>query len=360
MARARGKRPKPGGTTLREVHRSLQKGWPAGLTVLSGDDLFHLDAAYGAVVATLVPEDGTDFALSVFAEGRIDTADLVAAARSISMFTPNRVVAVRDAGIIEGDPKPLAVYAKDPPPNSYLLVRAGKLDLRRPLHKTLAKGGKFFQFDAVMRPQDAGEVQEMGKERGLKVSREVASFLLDASAGDLYRVSSELDKVDVWLGDGSSRTVTMDVAREVVCHGGVLSGWEVANAILERDEKVALAAVRKLIDSGEEPIRTIGGLAWRARTMIQAKALLEKGRPKSEAVAAAQAWRREDELFRALSRYTLEELMTFPAHLLEADRSLKSRSLDPTSVLETLVRSLITPRVRPANGDGGREGVRRL
>ena len=151
----------------------------------------------------------------------------------------------------------------------------------------------------------------------------------------------------------------MDVVREVVCHGGVLSGWEVANAILERDEKVALAAVRKLIDSGEEPIRTIGGLAWRARTMIQAKALLEKGRPKREAVAAAQAWRREDELFRALARYTLEELMTFPAKLLEADRSLKSRTLDPTSVLETLVRDLIAPRLRPSNGESARAGARR-
>ena len=190
MAKGRRKAAKPGATTLRQVQGLLEKGWPAGLTVLTGDDLFHLDAAYGAVLATLVPEDGTDFALSVFAEGKIDTADLVDAARSISMFTPDRVVAVRDAGIIEGDPKPLAAYAKDPPPKSYLLVRAAKLDLRRPLHKTLAGEGRLFEFDAVTRPQDAREIQEMAKERGLKMSREVASFLLDACAGDLYRVSS--------------------------------------------------------------------------------------------------------------------------------------------------------------------------
>jgi len=361
MARRGGNDAKPGAAVLRQVKQALEKkDWPPGLTVLAGEDLYHLDAAQNALLAALVPGEASDFALSVFSEGRMDTADLVAAARSIPMFAPQRIVLVRDVGIIEGDPKPLSAYAKSPPPNSHLIVRGPKLDLRRPLHKALAKDGKLLEFGAVPPGRlDHREIQEMAARRGLKLGREVVRFLIESSGGDLYRVSSELDKIDVWLGDEPSRAVTLEVAREVVCHGGVLSGWEVADAILERDESVALAAVRKLIEAGEEPIRTIGGLAWRARNMIQGKAMLEKGRPAREVVSASRAWNNADQFLAALSRYTLEELMAFPGRLLEADRTLKSRSIDPTSVLESLVRDLIAPKTPAPPASAGRPGMRR-
>jgi DNA polymerase-3 subunit delta len=361
MARGGPTKAKPGAAVLRQVLQALEKkSWPPGLTVLAGEDLYHLDAAQNALVGALVPEEATDFALSIFSDGKMDTADLVAAARSIPMFAPQRIVLVRDVGIIEGDPKPLSAYAKSPPPNSHLIVRAPKLDLRRPLHKALAKDGRFLEFGAVPAGRlDQREIQEMAGQRGLKLGGPVIRFLIESCAGDLYRVSSELDKIDVWLGDDPSRAVTLEVAREVVCHGGVLSGWEVADAILERDESLALAAVRKLIESGEEPIRTIGGLAWRARNMIQGKAMLEKGRPAREVVSASKAWNDADRFLAALSRYTLEELMAFPGRLLEADRTLKSRSIDPTSVLESLVRDLISPKMRAPTAPTGGARIRR-
>ena len=156
--------------------------------------------------------------------------------------------------------------------------------------------------------------------------------------------TTELDKLDVWIGPRERREIRLEDARQVAFGGGTLSGWEVADAVLARNLRSALTAVRRLVGAGDEPIKIVGGLAWRARIMLQAKALLVGGMPGDKVVAASRAWGFRDKLLAGLQRYTLHELLGFPARLLEADRCLKSRSLDPRAVLESLVSDLIRSR----------------
>ena len=54
---------------LEKTLTALRGGsWPPGLTVLTGDDLYHLDRAQKALLETLVAPDESDFALTVFGE----------------------------------------------------------------------------------------------------------------------------------------------------------------------------------------------------------------------------------------------------------------------------------------------------
>ena len=85
----------------------------------------------------------------------------------------------------------------------------------------------------------------------------------------------------------------------------------------------------------------MGGLAWRARTLLKAKAMSDAGAPARDVVAAARAWSQERELLKSLARTRLADLLAMPQHLLAADRALKSRSIDPRAVLEQLVFDLL-------------------
>jgi DNA polymerase-3 subunit delta len=253
------------------------------------------------------------------------------------------VVFVRDVAVLDGDAEALGEYAGNPPPDSFLIVRAPVLDQRRKLHKILASAGRVLEFPAVD-PFDRGRltdaVRAMAEERGLRLDRATCELLAELAGGELIRLAGELDKIRAWLGPGENR-VTLDVVREVAAGSGLLSGWEVADAVLRRDRATALAAVRRLVEAGDEPIRIVGGLAWRARVMLQAKALLDAGRRADEVVRSTRAWYYKDELLEGLSRYSIEELRGFPAALLDADRMLKSRSLAPGAVLEQLVDGLL-------------------
>ena len=165
-------------------------------------------------------------------------------------------------------------------------------------------------------------------------------FLAEIAPGDIYRLESELDKLRSWRGDRLEGQVTLDEAREVAAGSDSMSGWEVANAITCRDRAAGLAAVARLVAAGSEPLQILGGVAYRVRSMIQAKALLERGERWDRVRTATRAWYFADELRAGMDRYSAEELLAFPSHLLAADRALKGSALDGGTILETLVEKL--------------------
>ena len=88
-------------------------------------------AAVVALGANVAKAECGDVAIS---EMNWASAAVVTAVRSVGMFSPRRVVLVKDVTALDGDPDVLKSYAKSPPPESYLLVRAPTLDKRRKLH----------------------------------------------------------------------------------------------------------------------------------------------------------------------------------------------------------------------------------
>jgi DNA polymerase-3 subunit delta len=344
MARGRPSAAPSGRSVLRQVLERIDQGWPPGLTVLSGDDLYHLDAAQRALLRRLVPEEATEFALTVYGESKIDVGTAVTAARSAGMFAPMRVVLVRDVGCLEGDPSLLAEFAKRPPSNGYLLVRAPQLDRRRKLHQTLAKSGTLLTFGASTKGMPT-EVSAIAKEKRLSIDRAAAEFLAEVCGGDLYRVERELEKVRVWVGGSGPAKVGLETIRETVSGSGLLSGWEVANALTMRDGPSAAGSLRRLIAAGDEPLKILGGLAYRARGMLRAKALIEAGTPPEAALRAAGLWGQPTtETTEGLARYTLTELLAFPSKLLRADRELKSRGIGGGATLESALARLVGER----------------
>jgi DNA polymerase-3 subunit delta len=338
-----------GGAVLKSALAELGRGWPPGLTVLTGDDLYHLDLALSAILDRLVPEGTRAFGLSIVGDAPMSTGALVGQARSSGMFATRRVVLLRDIACLEGDPEPLVAYGSAPPQESYLIVRAPKLDRKRKLHKALAEAGRCLAFRApasdAAREELAVELQAMARTRGFKLESSAVALLLEVCGSDLSRIATELDKLAVWLGTDAAggAPVGAAVLRGLVAGTGLLSGWELADALTERDAAKAVAAARRLLDAGEEPIRILGGLASRARSLLRAKAMTEAGAAPRAVVDAARAWYFRDVLSEGLKRYTMRELLAMPGRLLEADRSFKSRSLDRGAVLEALVVGVTAP-----------------
>ncbi len=334
-----------GGMVLEQFRSRLASGWPSGLTVLSGKDLYHMDTVQAELLEALVPPGATDFSLTVYGEDKVDAASVVAAARSQGMFSPQRVILVRELSSLEGEPEALSDYGRQPPEGSFLIVRAPDLDKRRKLHKALVAAGHTLEFGEVSRAditRFTDDVRKMATERKLTLSREVGEFLMETSQGSLYRVIGELDKIRDWFGGQGKVKVGLDDARQVLSGTELLDSWAVADAILNRDEAAGVLAARQLVESGGNCIHMLGGIAHRTRTMIQARAMLEQGRPRSEILSATRAFFIRDRLFQGIERYSFPEILAFPALLGKADKALKSSSVDPGLILEQLVRDVIT------------------
>lgn len=325
-----------GATGLRQVREGVARGWPSGVTLLAGEDAYHRDAAQAALLEALVPKGSEEFGLTVFGNEKTPGATIVAAARSVGMFSPRRVVWVRDIEAIDGGPEPFEAFAAAPPAESYLVVRAPKLDLRKKLPKALAKLATVVRFDrgGDREWQEAvAETKRLAKERGLAIDRDGLTFLLESAQLDLYAVRSELDKLRDWSGAAGAK-IDLEILRSLVRAGGSMTGWEISEAIQARRTADGVAAARRLVDDGEEPIRLLGGIAWTARTLLQAKAMEAAGVPPRSIAARLRARR---ELLDGMRAYRLDELLRFPHHLADADCALKSRGVPPGAVLERLV-----------------------
>jgi DNA polymerase-3 subunit delta len=342
----------PGSASLAALKRELAAGWPPGLVVLTGDDLYHVDRAQRALIEALVPAEAAGFGLTVFGDAAVDLGVVLAAARSVGMFAPRRVVLVREVAVLDGDPEGLVAYAARPPAASHLIVRAPELDRRRKLHQALVQNGRLLEFVAG-NPHDTrariAEVAELARRAGLALDAEAQALIAEIGGGDLYRVESEIAKLAAWAGREPGRTLTTRDIAEVVVGSASFSGWEVASALLRADRGEALAALRKLLDGGEEPLRLLGGLASRARAMLQARAMVARGERAEVAVRSARIWG-DPQAASCLARHDLERLLEFPALLLEADRTLKSRGLDPGAVLGAMIERMLPEQPRPGLG----------
>jgi DNA polymerase-3 subunit delta len=260
------------------------------------------------------------------------------------MFAPRRVVLVREVGALEGEPDALLEYAAAPPPDTHLIVRALDLDRRRKLHQALDQAGTVYAFDLPDRPDQnlVPDILALAQQLKLRLDRDAAALLGEICGGDLVRVQTELGKLQAWAG---GTPVGLEAIREVGAGSAVLAGWEIADALLTRDRGAALAAVRRLVQSGESPLRLVGGLAYRTRSMLQAKLLGLDARASPGRLAGRLRVPEHvvPKLLQGVARYPLPELLAFPALLLEADRTLKSRDLAPQAVLESLVERMIGP-----------------
>jgi len=343
---ARSKRGPDGRRLLAGVVAEAARGWPAGLTVLTGDDLYHLDRAQRAILDALGADGDDEYGRTVFGDAKVDLAAVVAAARSVGMFAPRRVVFVRELAALSGDDVSigeLTDYAAHPPPQSHLVVRALALDARRKLHKALGQVRRLLSF---VLPEGAARLtaalpaaREIARGRGVRLEPDALALLVDLTGGDLQRIEHELDKLAAWL-ERPKDVVPAAVVLEVASASGLASGWAAAEALTRRDRAGMLAALRQNVDAGEVPLKILGTLAWRARVLREAKALVEAHRPIAEIVQATRAWRFEDDLKAGLERYDLDELLAFPTRLLDADRALKSRAIAAHAVLERLADRL--------------------
>jgi DNA polymerase-3 subunit delta len=342
MSAARSRSGPTGRAALTKVRKSLEKGWKPGVTVLTGDDHYHLDAAQKELIGALVPQEDAEYGLTVYGEQKVDVTTVVSAARSLGMFADRRVVLVRDASALDGDPRSLVEFAAHPPASSFLIVRAPKLDKRRKMSQALIKKGTVLSFDSPDDPTRAlPDILEMAKAKDLQLERAAAALLAEVCRADYYRVDAELEKIACWFGTGKRKKVGIDLIREIASGSGLLSGWEVADAVLEKDRGAALAAMRQALDNGTAPLLIVGGLAYRARSMLQAKVLIDGGMPPDRACRTARLWGAHPAIVKqGLERYTVKELTGFASGLLEADRTLKSRQIAPAAVLESLIDRL--------------------
>ncbi len=345
--------------------------------VLLGSATFLYERARRGVLATLVPSDLRDFCLHDL-ELSSDTTvfDVLNLAQTPSLMAPFQVLFVRGLKSLYGrgakkdEFAALERYFRSPNPQALLLFVADHLslpsDLRRMeredkerydrVRETLGEWCGIVELQAVSEEDAVQWVLATATERDASVDGNAARELVDALAGDMMLIATELEKLLLYVsaplrGDsqhGAPAAVTLADVETMVLAAKQRSLYELTDALSRRDRARALALLHGLLnasDGGEDS--AIGHLFMLAKTYRQMLVLHEKNVRDSRSIWQV-LWPgfrvppfAADLLIQQARRFkTAGQIAGALRSIAKADLDLRSGPVDKTLVLERLVLAL--------------------
>ncbi len=262
------------------------------------------------------------------------------------------------------------------PADVQFLVSATEVDKRRTFYLTLKKVANLEVFDLIDTSKGNWEglvadlVARRSEEYGLQFHPEAMDLFVMMAGENTRQIENELEKIDLYLGEGRRRVMPDDV-RAIVSQTKGSVVFELGNAIAKRRLPLALALVDELMAQDEAPIGILlAAVVPTVRNLFAAKQLEERYgiRATSYNEYTAQLERklsaRERDrlpkkkdgsglnaypLFLAAkeaSAYSRAELQRALEECLVANRRLVTSGLDPVIVLNQLLFRVLPPSGR--------------
>ena len=250
---------------------------------------------------------------------------LVAAARTLPMMSPRRVVTVFQAENMltpkrESDAAARAVdellaLIDAPDPQTTLVLVSAPLDKRTKVFKALGKGATVVECGA---PEDVAAAVRWVKTKleasgvdidptGARAMAVLAGFperpRNDGKTGNVKRLRGEIDRLLLYtLGQ---KRITLDDVKEVAGPAALQDDWAMTNAIESGQAGEALRQLGLIFDAGAVPEKVLGQLAWLVRSKFPAIA------PGEVAGAVEAVFRTDQDLKRSAGdpRVLLERLI---------------------------------------------------
>jgi len=282
----------------------------------------------------------------------------------------------RAASVVEALEKLTDVLSGGLPGGIRFLLSAPEIDKRRSFYKTLGKVARVQVFDKVDASragwEEAAEavVRARAEEKGLQFRGEALELFVMLTGGDSRQIENELEKLDLYLGEGR-RAVTVADLRLMVpaSRAGVV--FELGNALAARDLNQALGLVEQLLFQGETAVGILlVAIIPTVRNLLLAKDLMVRHRLSRPAQpfhftatlnrlppqATAHLPRKKDGTVNTYAlgiaamgahRYELPELIDALEACLEANVALVTSGLEPRTLLTELVVRIAAPKTAP-------------
>jgi DNA polymerase III subunit delta len=200
-------------------------------------------------------------------------------------------------------------------------------------------GAQFIALDPIKNQSERiAFLQAEFKTLKRKITPEAIMALASAIGSDLASLASAASQLASDLIPGAVIEV-VDIEKY---YGGQaeLSGFDVADAVINRDRNLALIKVRSAIINGVEPIAISSALAANVRAMAKVSGLSRSAKSFEVASQLQMPPWQIDKARRALANWTPESFRDLVIRLGQLDLELKGASADPLYSLESAILAL--------------------
>jgi DNA polymerase III subunit delta len=306
---------------------------PAAVTLVWGEDAFLLREAALASLGDVRPTevDAAEW------QGN-ELPDLA----TPSLFGEPRALLINDARSLSKEATAeLARYLEAPDPTVRLVISCqvgerGKVPAA--LDKLVRPVGVVTQA-AVARKDLEGWVASRAKTTGVDLSGPAARALVETLGEEPGQLAAAIEQLaDAFAG----QRITPEIVSGQFRGLGEQRVWDLCDRAFVRDLPGAMRALRSIESTGDEAIKTLGGISSRLRDLIRVRALPERIAPAQVAKAAGLRFDWQARRYQQQARnYSMGQLVALHARVTEADRALKSGATGDV-VMPVLVTEIAT------------------
>ncbi len=335
--------------------------------VFVGDEAFFRKRFRDAIIEHLVPADLRDFSLFEFDLAENDLAEVLDRARTPSLMAPFQVFFVRGVKNLFGrgsnEEKLAAIedYCKNPNPDALLVFVADHFsipaDVRRMemqdkeryqrIRETMGPYCGIVELARVEEGEAVRWISDYCSSRAVKIDADGARELVDALGGDMMMISSELEKLILYVG--ARNRITLGDVETMVLAAKQRSLYELTDAISSKDRVRALEVLDAMLSSGDGEEAAIGHIYMLAKTFRQMLVILERN-VRDQRMLWAALWQgfrvppfAADDIIKQARRYKSRRDLTRAIRLVaKADLALRSNPVSKRMVLERLIMDLTT------------------
>lgn len=207
----------------------------APVYILMGEESYYIDLIADYIAENVLTPDERDFNQTVVYGADTNAIQVADIARRYPMMAEYQVVIVKEAQSIKAL-EALEKYLINPVKSTILVWchKNGSIDKRKKVVSLAEKVGVVFESTKMKDWQLNGFIENYLKEKNVSIDPKSAQLIADHIGADLHRLTSELNKLTLSMGEGD-RTVTPELVESKIGVSKDFNSFELRNAIINRD-----------------------------------------------------------------------------------------------------------------------------
>ena len=301
----------------------LKNPLPA-VILIAGDEPLQREESADAIRKAARAQGYTDREVFVVERG-FDWDAMLTAGASLSLFASRRILELRIPSAKPGTQgaEMLTAYAKDPAPDTLLLVIAeDKLEGNPVWAQTLEKAGLMVQLWPVAPAEVPAWVRQRLNAKGFEATPDAVTLISGRVEGNLLAAAQEIEKLALLREPGM---LDAEAVAEAVADSARYDAFKLVDAALAGDVPRTVRVLEGLQAEGEEPVLVLGALLRQLKELTSFALEIEAGTPAPRVTAGV--WERRRPLIQAaLKRRKAAGWQRLLKKALRADRVLKGRA----------------------------------
>ena len=327
---------------MNSINEDLKSRHFRQIYLLYGEEAY-LVQQYKHKLLEALCEEGDTMNFARFEGKDISQQEVIDLAETMPFFSDRRVILLEDTGFFKNKCDLIADYMTELPDYLNLIFVEQEVDKRSRMYKAVRDKGHAAEFKM---PKNEDLVKWIGgtlKNNGRKIRTDTAELLLERTGSDMGNIRNELEKL-ICYTEGRDHITTADL--DAVCITQTVSKiFDMVRAVVQKDQKQAMALYEDLLALREPPLKILAIMARQFRQMLLAKRMEHEGtaQPEMMKVLGVQYSSTVRSILSCARRYTFSELEGILREFTEMEESVKTGKIGERLAVELMIIRCLEP-----------------